>query len=129
MAGIVASTPLRPKCDNALTGQPLIFRDPFLRMNLPAYQALTATFARLYRYQHLGAIASWDQAAKMPPGGNAARGAALAELDVLMHQTLTDKSLHALMAAAESEVLDAMQRANLREMRRDWEQANLLPSL
>ena len=127
MAGIVASTPLRPKCDNALTGQPLIFRDPFLRMNLPAYQALTATFARLYRYQHLGAIASWDQAAKMPPGGNAARGAALAELDVLMHQTLTDKSLHALMAAAESEVLDAMQRANLREMRRDWEQANLLP--
>ena len=127
MGGIVARAPLHPKCDNARTGRSLIFRIQFFRMNLPAYQALTATFTRLYHYQHLGAIASWDQAAKMPPGGNAARGAALAELDVLMHQTLTDKSLHALIAAAENEVLDAMQRANLREMRRDWEQANLLP--
>ena len=80
-------------------------------MNLPAYQALTATFTRLYHYQHLGAIASWDQAAKMPPGGNAARSAALAELDVLMHQTLTDKSLHALVATAQSEALDPVQRA------------------
>ncbi len=127
MAGIVARAPLLPKCDNARTGRPLIFRTPLIGMNLPAYQALTATFTRLYHYQHLGAIASWDQAAKMPPGGNAARGAALAELDVLMHQTLTDKSLRALMQAAESEALDPMQRANLREMRRDWEQANLLP--
>ena len=127
MAGIVARAPLHPKCDNARTGRPLNFRTPFLRMNLPAYQALTATFTRLYRYQHLGAIASWDQAAKMPPGGNAARGAALAELDVLMHQTLTDKSLRPLMQAARSEALDAMQGANLREMHREWEQANLLP--
>ena len=118
MARIVARAPWRPKCDNARTARSRIFRTPFLRMNLPAYQALTATFTRLYRYQHLGSIASWDQAANMPPGGNAARGAALAELDVLMHQTLTDKSLRALMAAAESEALDPMQRANLREMRR-----------
>ncbi len=127
MGGIVARAPSPPKCDNARTGRPLIFRIQFLRMNLPAYQALTATFTRLYHYQHLGAIASWDQAAKMPPGGNAARGAALAELDVLMHQTLTDQSLHALMATAQGEALDPAQRANLREMRRDWEQANLLP--
>lgn len=127
MAGIVASAVLPSKCDNARTGRPLIFRIQCFSMNLPAYQALTATFTRLYRYQHLGAIASWDQAAKMPPGGNAARGAALAELDVLMHQTLTDESLHALVATAQSESLDPVQRANLREMRRDWEQANLLP--
>ena len=127
MAGIVASAVLPPKCDNARTGRPPIFRIQCFAMNLPAYQALTATFTRLYRYQHLGSIASWDQAANMPPGGNAARGAALAELDVLMHQTLTDKSLRALMAAAESEALDPMQRANLREMRREWELANLLP--
>jgi carboxypeptidase Taq len=96
-------------------------------MNLSAYTALTTTFTRLYRYQHLGAIASWDQAAMMPPQGNDARGAALAELDVLMHQTLTDKSLPALMEAARSETLDAAQLASLREMRRDWQQANWLP--
>lgn len=95
-------------------------------MNLPAYCALTTTFTRLYRYQHLGAIAGWDQAAMMPTKGNAARAAALAELEVLVHQTLTDKSLPALMAAAGSEALNAEQGASLREMRRDWEQANLL---
>lgn len=95
-------------------------------MNLPAYDALTTTFARLYHYQHLAAIVSWDQAAMMPPKGNEARGAALAELDVLMHQTLADKSLPTLLAAASQEELDAAQRANLREMRRDWEHASLL---
>ncbi|MEI8028452.1 MAG: carboxypeptidase M32 [Comamonadaceae bacterium] len=95
-------------------------------MNLPAYGALENAFTRLYRYQHLGAIAGWDQAAKMPARGNHARGAALAELDVLIHQTLTDESLTGLMATANTEPIEAAQRANLREMRRDWEQASLL---
>lgn len=66
-------------------------------MKLPAYSSLTAVFTRLYRYQHLAALASWDQAAMMPAKGNDARAAAMAELDVLMHQTLTDKSLSGLM--------------------------------
>ena len=96
-------------------------------MNLPAYGALCATFTRLYRYQHLGAIVGWDQAAMMPPRGNTARGAALAELDVLMHQTLTDPALPALLHAASDEALDETQRACLREMRRDWTQASALP--
>ena len=97
-------------------------------MNHPAYSTLTTVFTRLYRYQHLGALASWDQATMMPPKGNEARGAALAELDVLMHQTLTDAALPGLMAAASGEMLDADQAASLREMRRDWESANLLPT-
>ena len=97
-------------------------------MTPSAYSSLTTVFTRLYRYQHLGAFLSWDQAAMMPPQGNAARGAAMAELDVLMHQTLTDATLPGLMAAASLEPLDADQAASLREMRRDWESANLLPA-
>src|SRR5450830_1287414 len=97
-------------------------------MNHPAYSTLTTVFTRLYRYQHLGALASWDQATMMPPKGNEARGAAMAELDVLMHQTLTDATLPALMATARSEALNADEAASLREMRRDWESANLLPA-
>jgi carboxypeptidase Taq len=96
-------------------------------MTPSAYSSLTTVFTRLYRYQHLGAFLSWDQAAMMPPQGNAARGAALAELDLLMHQTLTAAALPGLMAAASLEVLDANQAASLREMRRDWDSANLLP--
>jgi carboxypeptidase Taq len=92
-----------------------------------AYNALTATFTRLYRLGHLGSIAGWDQASMMPAKGNAARGAAMAELQVLMHQTLTNPALQAHIAAAEQEPMDDLQRANLREMRRDWEISNLLP--
>ena len=97
-------------------------------MTLPAYSALTTVFTRLYRYQHLGAFMGWDQAAMMPPGGNEARGAALAELQLLMHQTLTDPALPALMTQATNEALSDEQRASLHEMRRDWEPANLLPA-
>jgi len=58
-------------------------------MNTPAYADLCATFTRLHHLSHLGAIAGWDQAAMMPPKGNEARGAAMAELQVLLHQTIT----------------------------------------
>lgn len=125
MAGIVASASAPSQCDNAIS-DPRIFQIESLPMNLPAYSALTTVFTRLYRYQHLAAFAGWDQAAMMPPQGNVARGAALAELDVLMHQTLTDKALPELIEAAGQEALDAAQAANLREMRRDWEQASSL---
>ena len=96
-------------------------------MNIPAYTALTQTFTRLYRLGHLSALAGWDQAAMMPPKGNEARGAAMAELQVVIHQTLTDAALPGVFQAAAVEPLDALQQANLREMRRDWDMANLLP--
>ncbi len=100
---------------------------PHPSSSAPAYHALTGTFTRLYRLSHLGSIVGWDQAAMMPSKGNAARGAALAELQVLLHQTLTDVRLPDLLKAAAGEVLQDAERSNLREMRRDWEQANLLP--
>jgi carboxypeptidase Taq len=94
----------------------------------PVYQALTDTFTRLYRYEHLAAIAGWDRAAMMPAKGNDARAAALAELGVLMHQLLTAPQLKDQLAAAEQEDLSELEQANLREMRRDWAKANLLPA-
>ncbi len=96
-------------------------------MNHPAYTALTNTFTRLYRLGHLGAVAGWDQAAMMPPKGNEARGAALAELQVLLHQTITHPNLAEQLQAAALEPLDQASLANLREMRRDWQVSNLLP--
>nr|WP_294864159.1 carboxypeptidase M32 [uncultured Pseudogulbenkiania sp.] len=94
---------------------------------LSAYSALAERFTRLYRYHHLHAIASWDQATMMPAKGNEARAAALAELQVLIHRTLTEPGLAGQIAAAEEEPLGDMEHANLREIRRSWEQANLLP--
>ncbi len=92
------------------------------------YQELAALFTRLYRFRHLGSIVGWDHSAIMPKKGNEARAAALAELGVLMHNLLTDASLKGKLAAAEQEDLKPVERANLREMRRSWESANLLPA-
>lgn len=97
-------------------------------MTHPAYQAAVAAFTRLYRYQHLAAIAGWDQAAMMPPGGNAARGAAMAELQLLMHGLLTAPALQQALQAAAQESLSDAEQASLREMRRSWQHANLLPA-
>lgn len=88
---------------------------------------LTTTFTRLYRYSHLASMAGWDQSAMMPAKGNEARAAALAELQVLMHQTLTSEALASQMQAASAATLDEEEQASLREMRRQWQQAKLLP--
>lgn len=96
-------------------------------MRTPATQSLEVTFTRLYRYAHFAALAGWDQAAMMPAKGNEARAAALAELQVLMHQTLTSKELAEQFQAVSESTLDETERASLREMRRQWQQANLLP--
>ncbi len=93
----------------------------------PAYAELTRVYTRLYRYQHLGAIVGWDRNAMMPPRGNEARAAAEAELAALIHRTRTDPRLAQWLQVAESEPLDALARANLREIRRDWRDANALP--
>ncbi len=91
------------------------------------YAALTRVYTRLYRYSHLSSIVSWDRNAMMPPKGNEARAAAEAELAALMHRTRTDPRLPDWLAAAEQEPLDEFARANLREIRRDWRDANALP--
>ncbi len=93
-----------------------------------ATQALTATFTRLYRLSHLASMAAWDQAAMMPPKGSEARATALAELQVLMHQTLTGAELADQFRAVDGVPLDDVEQASLREMRRQWQQANLLPN-
>ncbi|MFM8666663.1 MAG: carboxypeptidase M32 [Betaproteobacteria bacterium] len=93
----------------------------------PAYAELTALHTRLHRLDHLGSIAGWDQAANMPPKGNEARAAALAELATLTHRLRTDPALRKTLAQAEQEDLSDAQRANLREIQRDWRAANALP--
>ena len=97
-----------------------------------SYATLVATFTRLYRFQHLAAIASWDQAAMMPSHGNDARGAALAELAVLVHDTLAAPALRDAFAAARAATgqpgADPVERASLREMERQWRAATVVPA-
>ncbi|PXW96953.1 carboxypeptidase Taq [Sphaerotilus hippei] len=94
----------------------------------PAYLELARRHERLHRFEHLESIAGWDQAAMMPPKGQEARAAALAELGALMHGQRTDPALAALLERAGQEPLDDWQRANLREMRREHRLATALPT-
>ena len=100
---------------------------PTTAANTPAYNGLAQSFQRQYRLGHLQSIAYWDQAANMPPKGNEARSAAQSEMAALLHRMRTDPALRDGLARAEQEPLSDLQRANLREMRRQWRAANALP--
>jgi carboxypeptidase Taq len=96
-------------------------------MATPVYDELADHHRRLHHFEHVRSIVSWDQAANMPPGGSEARGRALAELNALLHRLQTEPTLAERFARAEEEPLDDLQRANLREMRREWRASNALP--
>lgn len=91
------------------------------------YQQLEKHFRKLSRLGHLDAICGWDQAAMMPAGGNQARGEAMAELAVLMHELATAPHLAEWFAAAAQEDLTVPQQTSLRAMERRWRQATVLP--
>ncbi len=91
------------------------------------YTDLSRIFLRLSRFSHLNAMASWDMATMMPVNGSQARREALAELSVLRHQILSDKKIARLIRDAEQENLDDIERANLNEIIRQYQNAILLP--
>jgi carboxypeptidase Taq len=82
-----------------------------------AYKTVEKFLRRVSRLQHLNAMAGWDQAVMMPPGGAEARGAAMSELAVVVVETMHSPQLADALKAAEDEahMLDEWQKANLRE--------------
>lgn len=97
---------------------------------MSAYADLERRFARLYGLREAAGILEWDKATLMPAGGAGARSDQLAALEVTCHEMLTDPAVAELLeaAAAESDGLDPWQRANLREMRREWRHATAVPA-
>jgi carboxypeptidase Taq len=92
-----------------------------------SYRQLEARFRRLGAVQEATSVLHWDSAAMMPDGGADARAEQLAALKLVSHEILVDPALPDLLAAAEEQNdLDPWQRANLREMRRDWLHATAL---
>jgi carboxypeptidase Taq len=97
---------------------------------MSAYRKLEARFDRLGAVEQAISFLHWDAAAMMPRGGAASRAGQLATLRVIAHEQLTQPDMADLLAAAEADsgnLLDAWQRANLREMRRHWRHAAAVP--
>jgi len=91
------------------------------------YQKLVDHNLKISRFNHLAAICGWDQAAMMPAGGNQARSEAMAELSVHIHALSTEPQLTDWFEAASQETLSDIEQASLREMKREWQSANILP--
>lgn len=93
-----------------------------------AYDQLERRFRRIDLLRQSENLLHWDQTVFMPPGGAVARGAQLAELKVIGHELITDPEVQTLLAAVEEAGLDTWRRANVREMRRIWANANAVPA-
>lgn len=91
-------------------------------MHTNAYEQLEKKFNQINQLQHLASIAHWDAATMMPPGGNKARGQALAEVSSLINQTLSSSKIADWIEQAleNTQELSDWQQANLREMHRKW---------
>lgn len=89
-------------------------------------------FHRIAQLDHAITFLSWDQMVMMPNAGNVPRAAALAELASLRHEVLTAPAMGDWLDEAQAELnsgkLDPVHRAHLREMRRCWQQAVVLPA-
>ena len=94
---------------------------------MSAFKKLVEHSQKCSRFQHLASICGWDQASMMPSGGNQARSEAMAELSVHIHGLMTQPQLGDWISAAENETLNNEQQSSLREIKRQWQQANLLP--
>ncbi|QIZ76511.1 carboxypeptidase M32 [Ferrimonas lipolytica] len=94
---------------------------------MTAFKQLQQHAKQISHFNHLAAICGWDQAAMMPAGGNQARSEAMAALSVHIHQLQTQPQLTEWYAQAETETLTDTDSAALREMKRQWQQATILP--
>ncbi len=95
---------------------------------MSAYTRLEAIFRKTAAIGDGLAILQWDMATMMPNGGAESRAEQIATLKGIVHETVTAPELADLLATAETESLDAWERANLREMRREWVHAAALPA-
>lgn len=95
-----------------------------------AYATLESRFADLALLGSVSSVLGWDSATCMPDGAAELRGRQLAYLAGLSHERISDPALAETLQAAEAETgaLDDWQRANLREMRRQWTHRTCLPA-
>jgi carboxypeptidase Taq len=96
-----------------------------------AYSEACALLREAATLSSVGSLISWDQETYMPRKGAAARAEQSALLATLSHERRTSKRLGELLMQCESDRAvqgDEFARANVREMRRDYDKATKLPA-
>ncbi len=95
---------------------------------MAAYEEFLQRVQDIHRLGALQGHLGWDQEVLMPNKGAASRGEMMAWLAGKRHEQLTDPRLGALLDQLEGSDLDDDQAANVREMRRSYDQAVRLPT-
>ena len=83
---------------------------------------------KLEALEHAQAMLGVDEAVQMPSGGGEKRAEAMATLAGMYHEMAAAPHVAELIAGAESEALDEMRRAALRELRRTYTNLTCLSS-
>ena len=95
---------------------------------MTAYASLEAVFRKTAALGDALSILHWDMAVMMPDGGAESRAEQVATLKGIIHETITAPRTRDLLEQAEAEGLDPWERANLREMRREWVHSAAVPA-
>jgi len=87
-----------------------------------AYRKLEERFRTLALIDEAAGFLHWDSAVVMPQGSAESRAEQIAALQVIQHNMIADPAVADWLDAADADApnLDDWQRANLREMRRQW---------
>jgi len=92
------------------------------------YEAFLGTVKRLTNVRNAAGILNWDQEVMMPEGGTPARSQQLSALSAMSHELLTDEETGEYLDALEAADLNGDQRANVREVRREYDRATSVPT-
>jgi carboxypeptidase Taq len=96
-----------------------------------AYEALRRDLRETAVIASAGAVLAWDQETQLPTRGSALRADQLASLSGIVHERRTRPQVEEWLAVAEADAelrSDPAVRANLRELRRDYDRAVKLPA-
>ena len=91
------------------------------------YLRLCAIQEKIYNLNHARCILNWDQATTMSVYGNNARSQSLAEISSSIHELITAKKIKKLIDSSQTEDLNELELANLREIKNEWLMTHALP--
>lgn len=92
------------------------------------YRELVVRLKRIGALADASQLLQWDQETYMPPGATEARAAQLSALSSVTHDLFTAPEVGRLLAAAEKEETDEVARAQLREVRVQFDRATRVPT-
>jgi carboxypeptidase Taq len=99
---------------------------------LSLYDTFIEKVREIKNLQSVNSLLEWDQETMMPPKGIEYRAAQIALISGMVHQKLTSDEfgelLDKLSSPSELDGLDELKKANVREMRREFDKARKLPT-